>query len=74
MKTVTVTSDLERRIVNFCDDELNYHINETIDPTEYESEIMAQIELLSLLGKRAMAEAYREAYFNARDDVKAEAC
>lgn len=64
-KTITITSALERDIVAFCDDELNYHINESGCPEEYKSEINAQIELLRLLGYDDMSESYKTQFQNA---------
>ena len=64
-KTITITPALERDIVAFCDDELNYHINESGCPEEYKSEINAQIELLRLLGYDDMSESYKTQFQNA---------
>lgn len=64
-KTITITPAHERDIVNFCDDELNYHINESGCPGEYRSEINAQIKLLQLLGHDDMAMSYKEQFKNA---------
>lgn len=48
-KTITITPALERDIVNFCEDELNYHINDC-DCREYQSEkvMVRQYEYLLL--------------------------
>ncbi len=59
-KTITISDELESKIIRFCDDELNYHINESGCTDEYQDEIMAQIELLRLLGKTDMADQYEE--------------
>ena len=64
MKTITITDELEKEIYDFCDDELNYHINESGCAEEYEAEILAQIELLKLLGYTEEAEEYAEDYRN----------
>lgn len=62
-KTITISPELESKIVDFCDDELNYHINESGCAEEYETEITAQIELLRLLGHDDLANAYQD-YFD----------
>ena len=62
MKTITISTELEKEIYDFCDDELNYHINESGCAEEYEAEILAQIELLKLLGYTDLAEGYEEDY------------
>ena len=59
-KTISISDELESKIIRFCDDELNYHINESGCPDEYQDEILAQIELLRLLGKTDMADQYEE--------------
>lgn len=61
-KTIRISDSLEDKIVAFCDDELNYHINESGCAQEYEDEILAQIELLNLLGYTDMASRYAEDY------------
>jgi hypothetical protein len=38
-KTITISDELEKLIVAFCDDELNYHINESGCAEEYHHEI-----------------------------------
>lgn len=64
-KTITITDEMEDAIVNVCYDELNYHINESGCPDEYELEIKTQIEMLRLLGHNDLAESY-ENQFNAK--------
>lgn len=61
-KTITISDELEKLIVDFCDDELNYHINESGYAAEYDGEIKAQIELLKLLGYDTMASDYMKDY------------
>lgn len=61
-KTITISPELESKILDFCDDELNYHINESGCPNEYDTEISAQIELLTLLGYTEIAEKYRNEF------------
>lgn len=61
-KTIRISEELERKILRFCDDELNYHINESGCAEEYHNEIMAQIELFQLLGYPNLAEAYENDY------------
>lgn len=56
--TINISKDLEDKIVAFCDDELNYHINESGCADEYQDEIEAQIELLRLMGYTRMADDY----------------
>ena len=57
-KTITISDELDKKIVDFCNDELNYHINESRFADEYEDETTAQIELLRLLGYKEMADKY----------------
>lgn len=61
-KTITITPELEEDIIDFCDDELNYHINESGCAEDYDTEIRAQIELLKLLGYNIMANKYLKEY------------
>ena len=61
-KIIEISPELEKDIVDFCDDELNYHINESGCADEYETEIKAQIELLRLLGYDDMANEYKDEY------------
>lgn len=60
--TIDISKDLKEKIIAFCDDELNYHINESGCADEYQDEIEAQIELLRLLGKKAMANKYEKQF------------
>lgn len=61
-KIITITPELEKNIVAFCDDELNYHINESGCAESYDTEIRAQIELLKLLGHNDIANEYSKEY------------
>lgn len=60
--TIEISEELEKLIVDFCNDELNYHINESGCAEEYKEEIDAQLELLRLLGYNTMREDYLEDY------------
>ncbi len=62
MKTIKISSEMEKKIVAFCDDELNYHINESGCADEYEDEIEAEIYLLNQLGYVDMANDYKAQY------------
>ncbi len=62
MKVIKISSKMERKIVAFCDDELNYHINESGCANEYKDEIEAQIYLLNQLGYTDMADDYKKQY------------
>lgn len=57
-KIIEISSELEKSIVAFCVDELDYHINESYCAEEYADEIKAQIELLQLLGYTEEANDY----------------
>ena len=70
MKTVEISPKLERKIVAFCDDELNYHIFESGCADEYEDECMAQIELLKLLGYETLANSYKKALKKALKELE----
>lgn len=67
-KTITISDELAKRIVDFCEDELNYHINESGCADEYDSEIKAQVELLDLLGYSDRADKYRNEYQSYLDE------
>ena len=62
MKTIKISKAMEKKIVAFCADELNYHINESGCANEYKDEIKAQIYLLEQLGYADMAREYKEQY------------
>lgn len=62
MKTIRISSDLEKKLIASVKDSLSYKIYETDCPEEYEDDIMSQIELLRLLGRDAEADRYTEAY------------
>lgn len=66
-KTITISNELEKKIVAFCDDELNYHIHDSGCADEYEGEIIAQIELLRLLGYKEIADEYESDFI---DEIK----
>lgn len=61
---IDVDEALKERTIAFCDDELNYHINESGYAEEYHGEILAEIELLFLLGKPDWAVEYADDYGN----------
>lgn len=67
-KTITISESLERDIVKFCDDELYYHIHDSCCAVAYDSEIIAQIKLLKLLGYDQMAEKYLNDYKTWRNE------
>lgn len=67
---ITINHDLEKKIVAFCDDELNYHINECGCAEEYKDEIEAQIELLRLMGYDEMADRYDDDFIAYMDDYE----
>ena len=71
-KVIKISEELKTKIVNFCDDELGYHIHESGCAKEYAEEIEAQIELLRLLGYKEMADAYEGDYHEALDESKAD--
>ncbi len=63
-KQITIEPELERAIVDMCDDELNYHIKESGCAEEYASEISVQIRLLEKLGYSQKAKQYQEQFQN----------
>ena len=67
-KTITISDELENLIVDFCKDELNYHINESGCADEYDGEIKGQIELLKLLGYTDLADQYQQEYQSYLDE------
>lgn len=64
-KLIRISPDLEEDILKTFEDELNYHINESGCPCEYETEIEVQLAILSLLGYKEEAREYRAQYANA---------
>lgn len=71
-KTIKISDDLERKIYDFCMDELNYHIYECGCAEEYEDEIEAQIQLLSLLGYKDKAYEFSKGFEEYMDELKPE--
>lgn len=61
-KQITIEPELERAIVDMCDDELHYHIKESGYAEEYASEISVQIRLLEKLGYSQKAKQYQEQF------------
>lgn len=63
MKNISITPSLEKDIVKFCDEELNYLINECLHGyIDSENEIKTLIEVLKLLGHTEMSLAYEKQY------------
>lgn len=60
MKTIKIPDDMVSKIIDFCDDELNYHINESGCAEQYQGESEAEIFLLRELGQDSMADHYEE--------------
>ena len=58
VKTIVVTKEMEDKIYDFCDDELNYHINESGCADEYAGETEAEIYILRQLGYNEAADTY----------------
>lgn len=71
-KTITISPELEKKIVAFCDDELDYHINDSGCAEEYRSEIEAQIELLRLLGHEKTADKYEQEFLEPDEEMDEE--
>ena len=71
-KMIEISDELEKKIVAFCEDELNYHIHDSCYADEYESEITAQIELLRLLGYKDMADEYEDDFKGYMESLKEE--
>ena len=63
--TIEISEELKDKIIDFCTDELNYHINECDFADEYDTEIVAQIELLYRLGEKKLARDYKLDYARA---------
>ena len=59
---IEVSDKLKERTIEFCDDELNYHIGESYCANEYHTEILAEIEILFLLGEKEKALEYAKLY------------
>lgn len=59
---VEFNEELKARTIAFCDDELNYHINESDCAEEYHGETCAEIELLYRLGEEDAARSYKKQY------------
>lgn len=67
--TIEISNELAKKIIAFCDDELNYHINESGCADEYADEIEAQIELLRLMGYSNMADKYARQFSQKMGDT-----
>lgn len=61
--TIEINDALREKIIAFCNDELDYHITECC-ATDYHDEILAQIEILFLLGEVESARQYAFEYGN----------
>lgn len=61
---VEFSDKLKEKTVAFCMDELNYHIKESGCADEYHNEILAQIEILFLLGETELARRFAFDYGN----------
>ena len=60
--TIEISDALKERIIYFCNDELNYHIWESCCANEYHDEILAEIELLFLVGEKEKALDFAKLY------------
>lgn len=58
MKTIKVSDEMVSKITAFCNDELNYHINESGCLECYKDESEAEIFLLRQLGENSAADRY----------------
>lgn len=59
-QNINISAALAEKIVDFCKNELQYHIHESRCSEEYKEESETQIELLKLLGHSELAEKYDE--------------
>ena len=65
---IEINNKLRERTIAFCNDELNYHIEESHCANEYHDEILAEIEILYLLGETEDALEYAKSYLeNSKD-------
>lgn len=72
-KIISLNEEQVNRIVHFCKDELDYHINESGCADEYHGEILAEIELLHKLGEVSAAREFKRQYVSElRDIIKEE--
>ena len=60
--TIEISDELKERILYFCEDELAYHIEESCCANEYHDEILAEIELLFLIGEKEKAYDFAKLY------------
>ena len=61
--TIEFNDALREKTIACCNDELDYHISECC-ATDYHNEILAQIEILFLLGEAESARQYAFEYGN----------
>lgn len=61
-KTITINEDLENRLSDIFEGELDYLINHADCPNEFVDDISAQIEVLRLLGHDTTASKYATEY------------
>ena len=66
---ILFNDELMARTVEFCKDELSYHIGEC-ESEEYHTENLAEIELLFRLGEQELAEEYRNDYSERLSELK----
>lgn len=59
---IEINDKLREKTIAFCEDELSYHIEDSYCANEYHDEILAEIEILFLLGEKEMALDYAELY------------
>ncbi len=71
-KTITISPELEERIVESFMAELDYHIYESGCVDEYQTEINTQIDLLRLLGHTDLVKMYEKDNKDAMKDRQPE--
>ncbi len=65
MTKVEFSDELRSRTIDFCKDELYYHISDCDRADEYDGENLAEIELLYRLGEKKLAKNYKDDYNDA---------
>ena len=69
-KTITISPELEQKIVSSYRDDLDWFIKECDDPAESEDKIEAMIEILRLLGYKEDADNFEAGYKNALEEAQ----
>ena len=72
MKTITISDELAKNILEFCRLELDYQIEESSEPEGWHFEVKTELALLKLISEGELAESYRADYIKCLEELEAE--